>query len=130
EHHRTFRLQTGEVGDAPAVMRRRAGQAVDFSGRLPGHRAAPAIADDADFSRPLQRLYRGSDVLDRIIEAGLLHQAAADLDFRLGVAALVTALHAVEHRRRNHLITVGGVTVGHRTDVAVDTENLHDHHQA
>jgi len=45
--------------------------------------------------------------------------------FRLAREAL---LRAVEHRRRDRQVAVLRVAVGHRLDVAVDAENLLDHH--
>src|SRR3954463_12190363 len=50
-HHRDLRLLILEVRHAAAVVGHRGGEARRSCGRYPRHRAAPAIANDADFAR-------------------------------------------------------------------------------
>ena len=75
----------------------------------------------ADFYVPAYEVVVGGRRLD--VSADVI-----SLQYTDKVTELDTALLAVEHRRGQCHVTVGGKTVAHRADVAVDTENLLDHH--
>jgi len=98
--------------------------------RNPCHRAAEAVADDADVSGPGRLRDRRLHVEQGLLPVELLHQLDAGLDLRLRVAGFVAAANAVEERGREHAIAVGRIAVGDRPDVAVHAEDLLNHHHA
>src|SRR5882762_1694113 len=126
-HHRDARLDVGVVEDAAAVVRHRGSQPRHLCRGHPRDEAAPAIADDADLARRRCGLHGGFDVFHGEVERDLGAQLAAFLDIGRRVAEVDVLLHAVEHRRRDRHVAVGGEAVGHFLDVAVDAEDFLDH---
>src|SRR5205809_2835595 len=130
EDHRALRLLGRGIRDAAAVVRDRRRDAVDARGRQPRHRAAEAVADDADLEAGfLCFLHRGAHVLHGVVDRQLAAHGASALDVRLLIAAPEPAPDALDQGRRDRQVSFLGEAIGHALDVVVDAEDLLDHDQ-
>ena len=117
-----------EVVDLTAVVAG-SGSRLHSGSRQPGKGTAPAVADDADLARSLDRIHGGGDVLQGILPRYLAADFPAGRHIGLIVAQLHTLLDPVEQSRRDRQIALGGKTVGHGADVAVGAEDFLDDDQ-
>src|SRR5436190_5313219 len=117
-----------EVAHDLAVIHHRAGEG-QLAGRKIGQGSAPAVADGCRTAGVFHHRKRGREVALRILRRQLLRVAAPLLHVGGGVAELYAAAHPVEQAGRDGRVAVGGEAVGHFADVAVDPEDLLDHHQ-
>ena len=113
--HRAAAAARRSPRHAAAVVGRRAREARQAARPPPTRRAAPAVADDADLARRLRRVARRGDVdaAPASSRASAISALPA-LDVVGRVADVDAALHAVEQRRRDREVAVGGVAVGRR----------------
>ncbi len=138
-HHRAQRLAAAFLGPghAAAVVADGRRQLRQAAGRAPGQQSAPAKAHGPHFlaGGGGQPVHGGTDVLRharRRQSFGLGLELAALLHVGIAVAQLhaqgVAGCQAVEQRRRHGRKAPCGKTLGHGADVAVDAEDLLQHH--
>ena len=127
EHDRALGLFVDQGRDRATVVRHRAGDARQAAGSHPGDYAAPAVANDAGLASGFAVFERCCDFLERVIEIDLLHDLDAGSDVGLRVAGFILALDAVEERRCDREVAVGGKAVGDAADVFVRAEDLRGH---
>ena len=120
-------------GHAAAVVARRRRQALEAAGRAPGQQASPAKTHNAHLAATLLR-----GVIDGSLDVGhgtgagqCLHrrlEAKAHAHVGLAVAQVHIGLHARKGGGGHCQIATRRETVGHRTDVRIDPEDLLQHH--
>src|SRR5262249_25617771 len=125
EEHGAARLLRRRLGYTAAVVRDRAGHAVDAGGGEPRQRAAQAVTDHAHLEPlTLEGADGGADVLDHVHDVDLAADGAAAIDVLRGIAALEAVLGAIEDGGGQRHVPVGGEAVRHLLDVGVDAEDL------
>src|SRR6266550_1376306 len=127
-HHRALRRLGNRLEHAAAVIRDRARESAQPAGAHPRNEAAPAIANDPDFTRAAQRVPGRSNVLQRGIGRCLRLERPPARDVLGRVTDVDVGLVAIEQCRRDHCISVLCESVADTFNVAVDAENFLRHH--
>ena len=131
KHDWNLGLLDDHAEDSSTVVWNRARQPSQLGRRQPGNSSTPAISNNSHLSGRLHRLQCGIGIEHDLIPFQLLDHGDTRFDIFWVIAGFEIALQPIEECRRDGEISVGGISIGDRSNMRGHSENfLNDKYRA